>query len=76
MAQITLDVEAVLTGINIDPNGPRLFLRGFLREVGQPDSPPIREFYEDVTGLLTAQQLTYIEAIVTRAQAWLASKVG
>jgi len=68
MAQITLDVEAKVTSIQINTDGPRLVLQGVLRDTVTGDT--FRGFSEDVTDVLTPTQMARVVAIATQAQAW------
>ena len=70
--QVSLDVDATLTGIHIVPSDPpRLILMGEWRLT---DGDRVRTFQEDVTDALTDPQRTTLAALVTRAETWLASR--
>jgi hypothetical protein len=70
--QVSLDVDAVVTGIHIEPSDPpRLIIMGEWR---LPGGDRVRSFQEDVTDALTDGQRTTLAALVTRAQTWLAAR--
>jgi hypothetical protein len=70
--QVSLDVDAKLTGIHISPSDPpRLILMGEWR---LSDGGRVRTFQEDVTDSLSDAQRTTLAALVNRAQTWLANR--
>jgi hypothetical protein len=74
-AQRTITVESVLTAIRIDPVAKTLTLRGELRQGTGEDVTVIARFDEDVTDLMDAGDRTAAVRLVSRAQAWIDSKL-
>jgi len=69
---VTITVQAVVTGIRIDAKAGTLTIDGVQQDVAT--GATVRSFSEDVTPLLTPAQLAHVTAIVTRAQAWADAK--
>lgn len=76
-AQVTVTMESVLTGIRLDPVNRRVLVDGYIRvQVGAEASwARLESFSEDVTPLMSPEQVTAALLLVAGAQAWIDSKL-
>ena len=74
--QMTLTVTTDLLAIEIDTSNQALRLHGV---VSVPDglggNVTVQEYKEDVTALLNASDIAAVQQLVTRAQAWIDTKM-
>lgn len=73
MAQLTIEVNAVVTGIRIDVTARRLLCEGVLQNTATGET--VRSFREDVTDSLSPAMKANLTALVTRAQTWADNKM-
>lgn len=71
--QVTVTLQSKVLSIDIDVANQRLRLSGAL--VVDGTATQVQAFTEDVTALLTAEDIAAVTLLINRAQGWIDSKL-